>query len=253
MFKILILGGTSQARAIAAALAGRKDLAVSVALAGRTKDPVAYPEGVEMLVGGFGGVAGLAYFLRNESIDLLIDATHPFAAGMSGHAAEAARLTGTKAVASGRPAWEPRPGDNWTEVAGHAEAIEALGKPRRRVFLSIGRQHVHLWQEAPQHFYLMRSVEPIDNLDAFPDVEAILARGPFNLADEKELMTSRGIDVLVTKNAGGEATKAKLDAARVLGLPVILIRQPVASALPVAGSVEDILAIIAMVRKSAAY
>ncbi|RWD72733.1 MAG: precorrin-6A/cobalt-precorrin-6A reductase, partial [Mesorhizobium sp.] len=152
MKNILILGGTTEARQLAGKLARRADFSVTLSLAGRTESPVA--QGVPVRVGGFGGAAGLAAYLRQEKVDLLIDATHPYAARISANAAEAARQSGVPILALRRPGWEPVAGDHWTLVDSAAEAARALGRAPRRVFLAIGRQEAGVFEAAPQHCYL---------------------------------------------------------------------------------------------------
>ncbi|RUW65205.1 precorrin-6A/cobalt-precorrin-6A reductase, partial [Mesorhizobium sp. M1E.F.Ca.ET.063.01.1.1] len=152
--------------------------------------------GVPMRVGGFGGAEGLAGYLREEHIDLLIDATHPYAARISANAAEAARQTGLPILALRRPGWEPVTGDRWTLVDSVTEAARALGTAARRVFLAIGRQEAGAFEAAPQHRYLIRSVDPVEPKLAVPDAVYLLARGPFPEADERALLEKHGIDVV---------------------------------------------------------
>ncbi|MBC9713716.1 cobalt-precorrin-6A reductase [Streptomyces sp. TRM66268-LWL] len=219
---VLILGGTTEARALATALAGRPDLRVTTSLAGRVSAP-ALIEG-EVRTGGFGGAAGLGAYLRDEHVDALIDATHPFAAAISAHAAEAAARTGVPVVALRRPGWGAGPGDVWHDVHSLAEAAALLPELGRRVFLTTGRQGLAEFAGLAGHF-LVRSVEPPEPpLPA--DTEVLLARGPFTVADETELLRTHRIDVLVTKDSGGAATAAKLVAARELGVPVVVVRRP---------------------------
>jgi precorrin-6A/cobalt-precorrin-6A reductase len=222
--RILILGGTTQASALARALAGRADLAPLLSLAGRTQNPAPAP--IPTRVGGFGGAEGLARFLRDENIDALIDATHPFAAQMSANAQKAAALTGVPLLTFSRPAWTPGAGDHWTEVADMAEAVAALGEAPRRAFLTQGRLQLAAFAAAPQHFYLVRAIDEPAELALLPNHEFISARGPFTLDGERALMRDARIDILVSKNSGGEATAAKLVAARELAIPVILVARP---------------------------
>ncbi len=222
--RILILGGTGEAGVLARALAGRADRAVMLSLAGRTAAPKAAP--VPMRSGGFGGVTGLAAYLRAERIERLIDATHPFAATISGNAARAAALAGVPLLAIRRPPWTAGPGDLWTEVDGMNEAVAALGPDPRRVFLTIGRQEAGAFAAAPQHVYVARTVEPLGDALPVPHLTAIEARGPFDAAAEAALMRDAGIEILVSKNAGGAATSGKIAAARSLAIPVIMVRRP---------------------------
>ncbi|OAP37931.1 cobalt-precorrin-6A reductase [Sinorhizobium glycinis] len=221
--RILILGGTTEARQLAGSLAadGRYDAAIS--LAGRTADP--RPQPLPTRAGGFGGAEGLAVFLELEKVSLLVDATHPFAARISHNAAAAAAATGTPLFALRRPAWDARPGDRWTRVASVAEAVSALGAAPRRVFLAIGRQEAFHFEKAPQHSYIVRSVDPVTPPLNLPDATAILAHGPFAEADEATLLGEHHIDVIVAKNSGGTATYGKIAAARKLGLDVVMVER----------------------------
>lgn len=219
---ILILGGTTEASALAGLLAARPGWRVLLSLAGRTGSPL--PQPVPVRVGGFGGGPGLAAFLKNAGIDTVVDATHPFATGISQNAIAACRQAGVPLLLVCRPAWRPGPEDRWTEVPDAVQAALALGGERRTVFLTVGRLELPAFLAAPQHRYVVRTIDPPDRLP--PDAELILARGPFAEADEHRLMQSGGIEVLVAKNAGGAATAGKLAAARMLGLPVVLIRRP---------------------------
>ena len=240
--RILILGGTTEARQLAGKLAARDDLSITLSLAGRTENPVA--QNVPTRVGGFGGAGGLAAYLNDMRIDLLIDATHPYAAQISANAAEAARVTGMPIIALRRPGWAPVEGDRWTLVDTVAEAAEALGAVPRRVFLTLGRQEVAAFEAAPQHHYLIRSVDPVEPKLAVPDATYLLARGPFREADEKALLQSKRIDVVVSKNSGGEATYGKTAAARALGIDVVMVRRPVLPDVPSAESVEALAAMV---------
>jgi precorrin-6A/cobalt-precorrin-6A reductase len=237
MRRILILGGTAEARQLAARLAGRSDLEVTLSLAGRTAAPAA--QRVPVRSGGFGGVEGLAAHLREQRVDALIDATHPYAAAMSRHAAEAAERTSTNILALRRPPWTPVPDDRWTEVADAGGAIDALGPTPKRVFLAIGRKDVAAFAAAPQHDYLIRSVDPIEPPLALPHARYIAARGPFAEADERALLQQHRADAVVAKNSGGGATYGKIAAARALGIAVILLRRPPLPAVPAVETVQD--------------
>ena len=222
--KLLILGGTSEASALSRALAGDPHYDAMLSLAGRTEHPA--PSPIPVRRGGFGGSEGLARFLTENRIDVLIDATHPFAAAMKRHAVEAAKHTGVPLLAIRRPAWEPREGDQWISVANLGKAAAALGDEPKRVLLTTGRKDLAPFVAAPQHFYVLRSVEAPALEELPPHVEVITARGPFTLADELQLLGDKSVDILVTKNSGGTATAAKLDAARALSLPVVMVRRP---------------------------
>ena len=239
--RILILGGTTEARELAAALARRPDIAVTVSLAGRTAQVV--EQGAPTRIGGFGGAPGLAAHLRAERIDGLVDATHPYAAEMSANAARAARETGTPFLALRRPPWRRQAGDDWTEVAGEVEAVAALGSAPRRVFLALGRKELAPFAMAPQHAYLIRSVDPVEPPLAVPHAAYVLGRGPFTEAGDRALIEAHRIGVVVARNSGGSAAYGKIAAARALRLPVVLIaRPPLPEVAAIAGSVEEALA-----------
>jgi precorrin-6A/cobalt-precorrin-6A reductase len=221
---ILILGGTTEARELGQHLAARTDIAVTLSLAGRTASPL--PQAVPVRHGGFGGTAGLTQYLRDNAIDALIDATHPYAPTISAHAFHAASQTQTPMMALCRPPWRAVAGDRWTEVLDAPEAVRALGIKPRSVFLAMGRQEIAYFVSAPQHHYLIRSVDPVDPPLAVPYARYILARGPFEEEPERALLLAHAIDVVVAKNSGGVATYGKIGAARSLGIPVILLRRP---------------------------
>lgn len=195
----------------------------TLSLAGRTQHP-ALPR-IPHRIGGFGGPEGLAAWLREHRVTALVDATHPFASVMPWNAARAARATHTPLLALTRPAWQPSPGDRWTEMAGHEDAIAALGPAPRRIFLTVGRLELPAYACAPQHFYLARSIDPVQP-KPLPHAAWLTARGPFTPEGERALLTEHAIEMLITKNSGGTATHAKLEAARALSLPVFLIRRP---------------------------
>jgi len=224
---VLILGGTTEASAIAAALADHPRVWPVLSLAGRTRAPVL--PAVLARRGGFGGVDGLAAYLRAHDVAALIDATHPFAARISRNARTAAQIAGVPMVAVSRPPWIAGPGDRWTEAADMPAAVQALGTEPRRVFLTVGQQELAPFRLAPWHHYLIRSVEPPDPALLPPAARCITARGPFRVDTEHGLLEQEGIQVLVTKNSGGAATAPKLAAARALGIPVVMVARPVPS------------------------
>ncbi len=211
-----------------------------LSLAGRTRAPMAQP--VPTRIGGFGGAEGLARTLRAEGFDLLIDATHPFATRISDNAAKAARDTGIPAFALRRPPWERRAGDLWTCVPSIGAAVAALGERPQRILLAIGRQEAARFEAAPQHAYLVRSVDPVTPPLTLPDVRYILATGPFGEAEEHALLVEHRIERIVAKNSGGSATYGKIAAARALQIPVILVERSDEAALPAVGTVEAALA-----------
>jgi precorrin-6A/cobalt-precorrin-6A reductase len=235
MARILILGGTTEARRLAERLADRADLAVTLSLAGRTMTPA--PQPVPVRLGGFGGSQGLADHIAATRIDVLVDATHPYAATISANAARAAALAKVPLVALRRPAWVAVPGDRWTEVADTAGAVAALGRVPRHVFLALGRQEIAPFAAAPQHRYLVRSVDPVTPPLDVPHAVYVVARGPFADIDERSLLTQHRIDIIVAKNSGGSATYGKIAAARALGLAVVMLRRP---ALPQVAAIETV-------------
>lgn len=243
------MGGTTEARQLAARLAQRGDLKLTLSLAGRTREPAAQP--VPVRSGGFGGAEGLARWLADEHVALLIDATHPYAAQISRNAAEAAARAGVPLLALRRPPWQRVEGDRWHEVDGVAEAADALREKPRRVFLALGRQEVGPFEAAPQHHYLIRSVDPIEPPLAVPHAEYMLGRGPFAEADERALLERHGIDAIVAKNSGGTATYGKIAAARTLGIDVFVIRRPELPDVPAAATVDEAGTIAAHVLGSA--
>ena len=224
MLRVLILGGTTEASALARLLAGDARFHPVLSLAGRTKAPVLPP--IAHRIGGFGGPDGLAAYLRAERIEALVDATHPFAARMSGNAVHAAAATGVALLRINRPEWRPVAGDRWRKVADMAEAARQLGPEPRRVLLTIGQQDLAPFAAAPWHEYVIRSVDPPAPDSLPPRAIVLTARGPFAEADEHALMTAHRIGTLVTKNSGGSATAAKLAAARALGLEVVMVARP---------------------------
>jgi precorrin-6A/cobalt-precorrin-6A reductase len=233
MPRILILGGTTEARGLAERLAKRADLDITLSLAGRTMSPAALP--VPVRSGGFGGAAGLAAYLLRERIGALIDATHPYANIISANAIAAARETNVPFMALRRPPWFKVNGDRWTEVDDVRGAVDKLGQEPHRVFVALGRNELAPFAVAPQHHYLVRSVDPVEPPLQLPQVSYVTGRGPFSEADDKALLTAHHIEIVVAKNSGGQATYGKIAAARALGLEVVMLRRP---AVPDAPTVE---------------
>ena len=217
---------------LAVRLAGRPDLEVTLSLAGRTASPA--PQPVPVRRGGFGGAAGLADYLVSERIAALIDATHPYANVISANAVAAAREADVPSVALRRPPW--------TEVSDAGEAVRALGPTPRHVFVALGRQELAPFAHAPQHHYLIRSVDPVDPPLPLPHVTYVTARGPFSEADDRALMTTHRIDIVVAKNSGGGATYGKIGAARALGIEVVMLRRPQAPEAPAVETIDDAVA-----------
>jgi precorrin-6A/cobalt-precorrin-6A reductase len=247
--RILILGGTTEARRLAERLAELGEREVTVSLAGRVREIVPHP--VPVRVGGFGGIDGLAAHLDKEGVDLLVDATHPFADQMSRNAVAASIQAGVPLLALRRPPWTRQAGDRWTEVDGIHTAKAALGEGGRRVFLALGRQEIEGFGWAARHFYLVRSIEPITDR-CLDDAVYVEARGPFSEADERALMLAHAIDTVVARNSGGEAGYGKIAAARALGLDVILIGRPVLPEAPTVATVDEAMAWIDHPRTSTA-
>ncbi|MFP4405362.1 cobalt-precorrin-6A reductase [Rhodosalinus sp.] len=235
--KLLILAGTTEATAFARAASDR-GLDGIVSFAGRVERPLRQP--LPQRVGGFGGAAGLACYLRAEGITHVIDATHPFAVQMSRNAVAACAETGVPLVALTRPAWSPVPGDRWISVPDIAGAVAALDRPAARVMLAVGRMHLEAFAPNEQHFYLLRLVDPPKGDLPFPRAEIIVDRGPFDMAADRALMERFRLDIVVSKNAGGSGAHAKIAAARALGLPVIMIDRPPA---PPREEVHDVEAV----------
>ena len=217
MSRILLLGGVGDALAIAIRLAPQ-DI---YSLAGLGKRPSDLP--CQLRVGGYGGAEGLAAFMAAEGIDLLLDITHPYAAQISANAARAAELSGVPCWALRRPGWQAGGGDDWREVADWAALSTAL-EPFQRPFFTLGREPLAHLHEIPLSQYW--TVRCLDDYPGTPRARVIGARGPFNLADERALFAAGQFDVLISKNSGSSATDPKLQVARELGLPVLLLARP---------------------------
>ena len=221
--RVLILGGTTEASALAQLLAGDPRFEPTLSLAGRTAAPRQQP--IATRIGGFGGADGLAVFLEQEKIAAVIDATHPYAARISANAVVACRRTAVGLASLVRAPWKPVHGDRWQTVPIAITAALAIGAAPRRVFLSIGRQELHAFAAVSQHHYVVRLIEPPQG--ARPHKLVVLQqRGPFDFDAELRLLKEQKIDVVVSRNSGGDATYPKIEAARVLGLPVIMIGRP---------------------------
>ncbi|MEU7144515.1 cobalt-precorrin-6A reductase [Nocardia sp. NPDC046473] len=219
--KTLILGGTREARELAAIAAGEQGFDIVSSLAGRVRDPL-LPVGA-VRVGGFGGVEGLREWLVANEIEAVVDATHPFAGVISANAAAAA--ADLPLVHLRRPGWSEQSGDQWIRVPDLITAAKTVDEQGDRVFLTIGRQGVGAFAELTRPWFLIRAIDPPEGALP-PQHELLLARGPFAVDDETRLLTDRRIDLLVTKNSGGDQTDAKLSAARSAGLPVVMIDRP---------------------------
>jgi precorrin-6A/cobalt-precorrin-6A reductase len=220
-------------------MANEPDLEPILSLAGATANPA--PSPIPLRVGGYGGVEGLATYLVRERIDAVVDATHPFAARMSANAVAACRAARTPLVVFTRPPWTREPGDRWIEVATMEDAADALGATQRTVFLTQGRLQLAPFVHASWRRYIVRAIDWPAEIDVLPNCKLILARGPFSLADELALMRNERVEALVTENSGGRATYAKIEAARTLGIEVVIVRRPAA---PEAKTMHDLDALM---------
>jgi precorrin-6A/cobalt-precorrin-6A reductase len=233
--RVLLLGGTGEARRLATLLATDPDVHVVSSLAGRVRTPLLPPGDVR--IGGFGGRDGLAEWLRAERIDVVVDATHPFAAGITANAADATAARGVPFVVLRRPGWHPGPGDDWRWVDTVADATAFLPALGSRVFLATGSGDVAAFADRDDLWFLLRAVDPPPPpLPA--DRHVVLARGPFDVPGELALLRAHRIDVLVARDSGGDQTSAKLTAAGLLGLPVLLARRPPLPDVPVVTTVQ---------------
>lgn len=224
-------------------MAGDGTVVPVLSLAGRTEAPVLPP--VPHRIGGFGGADGLARYLAEAGIEAVVDATHPFAPRISANAARACARLGVPLATFTRPAWTPRSGDRWVGVSTLDAAAAALGPLPRRAFLTTGRLGLAAFKVAPQHRYLIRTIDPPTADDLPPEHDLLFGRGPFPVDEEVALMRGARIDVLVTKNSGGAASAAKLDAARALGLEVVMVERPPSAAGERFTALPDVLAWIA--------
>jgi precorrin-6A/cobalt-precorrin-6A reductase len=222
--RVLILGGTTEASELTRLLAADRRFETTVSLAGRTANPKMQP--VRTRIGGFGGVEGLVAWLAQEQMQAVIDATHPYADQISSNAVAACAQLALPLASIVRPAWQVRPGDNWLDVASSEAAADALGVEPRNVFLSLGRLELGAFVNAPQHHYVARTIDPPGDVVLPPDIRFLFGRGPFDREAENALLEREKIDVLVSKNSGGAATYAKIEAARGFGIPVVMIARP---------------------------
>ena len=236
--RILILGGTREARDLAKQLALEGALPIT-SLVGATKAPARHCGALR--IGGFGGPRGLADYLASNRIDAIVDATHPFAVQMSAHAAEAAARTVLPIIRLERPPWKPAAGEKWHFFPDHPSAADAL-RPGDKVFLTVGRKELSLFFARADVTGIVRTIEA---LDAVPfGWTVIQGRAPFEVTAERAFMNDHGIDVLITKNSGGDDTRAKLDAARELGIKVLMIDRPQKPKIETAATPEAILALL---------
>ncbi|WP_395710718.1 cobalt-precorrin-6A reductase [Reyranella sp.] len=246
--RVLILGGTTEASALARLLADDSRFETTLSLAGRTSAPRAQP--IATRVGGFGGIDGQVRYLRDHGVDAVIDATHPYAAQISAHAVAASAAAGVALASLVRPPWQCQEGDRWHEVVSTHDAALRLGDAPRRVFLSLGRQDLHVFATAPQHHYIARLIETPQQAELPADLVLLHQRGPFDLEAEGRLLVDERIEVIVSKNSGGEATYPKIAAARALALPVVMIARPDKPVGHIVTSAEEAVDWLAHVRSS---
>lgn len=233
--RVLILGGTGEAAKLAAIVSELAEIEVISSLAGRTQTPIV-PTG-SVRVGGFGGELGLVKYLRDQQIDYLIDATHPFAAKISWSAAAAAIEAKIPHLMLVRPAWEQTSGDRWIEVDHVEAAATVLETDATRVFLTIGRQQLAAFARLQNLWFLMRSIDPpVPEMPVPPGI-TLLDRGPFTVEQERKLLTNYNIDKIVSKNSGGNATYAKVIAAREMGIAIVMVKRP---AMPIGERVSEV-------------
>jgi precorrin-6A/cobalt-precorrin-6A reductase len=222
--RILILGGTTEASQLARLVARNSLFDATLSLAGRTSSPRLQP--LPTRTGGFGGTEAMSRWLADEMVEAVVDATHPYAVRISANAVAACRMANVPLGTIVRSGWREVPGDQWRSAPDADAAARALGETPRRVFLSMGRLELGSFARAPQHHYIARSIEAPDRAGLPPNIRFLLVRGPFDLAAETGLLRDEKIDVIVSKNSGGEATYPKIAAARALALPVIMIARP---------------------------
>lgn len=237
--RVLVLGGTGEARTLAGRLVeAGADLVSS--LAGQVT-PLALPDG-RVRIGGFGGVDGLTTYLRDERVDRVVDATHPFAATITRHAVEACQLARTPLLVLRRPAWREEPGDRWTRVPDIALAAAAVrDSSPGTVLLTTGRGDLAAFADDDIHDFIVRAIEPPHGPMPARSI-VVLDRGPYDVEGETALMRQHDVGLLVTKDSGGSMTAAKLTAARDLGLPVLLVDRPALPDVDVVSTVDSALA-----------
>jgi precorrin-6A/cobalt-precorrin-6A reductase len=222
--RVLILGGSTEASELARLLAGDRRFETTLSMAGRTLTPREQP--VRTRRGGFGGIDGLAAWLQQEAIQVVVDATHPYAAQISFNATAACQKLAIPLATVLRQSWQPQPGDVWRDAANVEAAAGALGPEPKRVFLSLGRQELGAFAKSPQHHYIARMIDPPDGITLPPDIRLVFDRGPFDLQAETALLRQERIDVMVCKNSGAAAVYSKIEATRNLGIPVVMIARP---------------------------
>lgn len=248
--KVLILGGTCEASDIAKRIADQRDLSVISSLAGRVNQP-RIPEG-SVRIGGFGGEDGFISFLQNERIDVVIDATHPFAARITSSAESACRRLGLPLIVFSRVPWTKQETDRWHVTHDTQSAAAYVAQTPGRVFLAIGRQKIDDFAACDNAWFLVRAIDPPE-VPLPPNTKLILERGPFHLEHELQLLRDHSIDYIVSKNSGGLATYAKIEAARLLGIPVVMIERPQKHSVPSINSVDGVLASLNRLRRAPGF
>jgi precorrin-6A/cobalt-precorrin-6A reductase len=242
VMRVLILGGTTEASALAKLLAGDPRFEATLSFAGRTAAPS--PQPIATRIGGFGGADGLARYIEEHAMEAVIDATHPYAPRISANAVVACAHAGVALASLARPAWKPEAGDKWETAPTAVAAALAIGKAPRRVFLALGRQELHSFAPMAQHYYIARLIDPPQGVRPH-NLVLLQQRGPFDRDAELRLLKERKIEVIVSRNSGGSATYPKIEAARMLGLPVIMITRPVKPVGHIVRSTEEALAWLA--------
>ncbi|WP_085587736.1 cobalt-precorrin-6A reductase [Thalassospira sp. MCCC 1A01428] len=239
---VLVFGGTGDANRIASELLVRfgTHIRLQLSLAGRTSAPN-LPDGIPVRIGGFGGPDGIIKSLKTDRIDLVIDATHPYATQISNHIAQACDSVSVPCIQYRRPPWVAQTGDNWVSVPDIPAAAAKLPTLGHRALIAIGRRNLHHFNELHDCWLLVRTIEAPNHPFNLANGEWLSARGPFSPERELELLERYEIDVVVTKNSGGDASEGKLIAARDLGLPVIMIDRPDLQDVDYAGSIEDVV------------
>jgi precorrin-6A/cobalt-precorrin-6A reductase len=222
--RVLVLGGTTEASELTRLLAADPRFEATVSLAGRTANPRIQP--VRTRIGGFGGADGLVAWLKQDATHVVIDATHPYADQISSNAVTACTELAIPLASIARPAWQREPGDNWLVVASAEAAADALGPKPRRVFLTLGRLELGAFAARPHHHYIARTIDPPSDVALPPDIRLLVGRGPFDRDAETALLKRENIDVIVSKNSGGLSTYPKIEAARRLGIPVVMMARP---------------------------
>ena len=240
--KLLLLAGTSDARRLAERLAEMPDVEVTASYAGATRQPEVLP--VPTRIGGFGGRGEQEKYIKDNGFKAIVDATHPFAHRITTRTANIARALGVPHLMLRRPGWVPGDGDDWTFLDKGQDAAQHI-PVGATVFLATGRQTLQEFSNLADRTLICRQIDPPDGPFPFPNGEFLVGRPPFSVEDEMALFQARKVDVLVVKNAGGALSRTKLDAARILGIPVLLIRRP---PLPPGPRVSDVEAALAWVR-----